>query len=84
MMVAARLSPVYDDLLEYLVKKASPQEILAFQPSEAARARAIELIEKSSEGELSAEERAELAQMRQIDSFVSVLKARALEAIHGV
>jgi predicted HTH domain antitoxin len=82
-MVAARLSPVYDDLLEYLVKKASPQEILAFQPSNAARARAIELIEKSSEGELSAEERAELAQMRQIDSFVSVLKARALEAMHG-
>jgi hypothetical protein len=82
-MVAARLSPVYDDLLEYLVKKASPQEILAFQPSESAKARALELLEKSSAGELSAEERAELAQMRQIDSFVSVLKARALEAIHG-
>lgn len=81
-MVAARLSPVYDDLLEYLVKKASPKEILAYQPSEAAKARAIELIEKSSAGELSAEERTELAQMRQIDSFVSVLKARALEAIH--
>jgi hypothetical protein len=64
------------------VKKASPQEILAFQPSEPAKARAIELIEKSSVGELSADERAELAQMRQIDSFVSVLKARALEAIH--
>lgn len=81
-MVAARLAPVYDDLLEYLVKKASPKEILAFQPSEVAKARAIELIEKSSIGDLSADERAELAQMRQIDSFVSVLKARALEAIH--
>lgn len=78
----ADIAPVYDDFLNYLVEKATPAEILAFQPSPKALERAEALLDRSSEGALTPDERAELDQMLQMDRLVSVLKARALAASH--
>ena len=78
----ADFAPIYDDLLDYLVAKATPAEILAFEPSQRAQVRAELLLERSSEGALTVEERAELEQMLQMDRLVSVLKARALAALN--
>lgn len=78
----ADFAPIYNDLLDYLIEKATPAEILAFQPSDQAQARAELLLERSSEGTLTPEERAELDQMLQVDRLVSVLKARALAALN--
>ncbi len=75
------VSPIYDDLLDFLVKKATPEEILAFAPSEASQERADELLDKNNAGTLTPAEAAELQQMLQIDRLVSVLKARAIEAL---
>jgi hypothetical protein len=77
----AHFAPVYDDFLDYLIKKATPAEILAFQPSAEAQARAETLLERSGEDELTPDERAELEQMLQLDRLVSVLKARAMAAL---
>ncbi len=76
------ISDVYDEFLNYLIEKASPQEILAFKPSLESQERAIELLERNNAGTLTPDEIAELEQMRQVDRLVSVLKARALEAIN--
>ena len=76
------IAPIYDDFLNYLVEKATPAEILAFRPSSKALARAEILLDRSSEGVLTLDERAELDQMLQMDRLVSVLKARALAASH--
>jgi hypothetical protein len=76
-MAIARSSPLFDELLDFLVEKATPQELLAFRPSEAAQQRADELTDKNKAGELSAAERAELEQMLEFDLFVTALKARA-------
>jgi hypothetical protein len=80
-VASANLSPVYDDLLDFLVEKATPREILAFKASEAAQERANDLLERNNAGTLTPEEAAELEQMLQVDRLVSVLKARALEAL---
>jgi len=80
-MALAHFSPIYDDLLDFLVEKATPAEILAFAPSEAAQERAEELLEKNNAGTLTTEEYGELQQMLQVDWLVSVLKARALESL---
>lgn len=77
----ATLSPVYNDLLDFLIEKATPQEILAFKASRIAEERAEELLEKNSAGTLTPEETVELQQMLEVDRLVSVLKARALEAV---
>lgn len=78
----ADFAPIYNDLLDYLIEKATPAEILAFQPSADAQARAELLLEHSSEGTLTPDERAELDQMLQVDRLVSVLKARAQAALN--
>jgi hypothetical protein len=77
--MAVSISFAYDELVNYLIEKASPQEILAFTPSLDAQERAIELLERSNAGLLTPDEMAELEQMRQVDRLVSMLKARALE-----
>lgn len=80
-MATAQLSSVYDDLLNYLVEKATPQEILVYHISDDVEEWALLLLEKSNAGTLTAEEAAELEQMRYVDKLVSVLKARAIEAL---
>jgi hypothetical protein len=75
------IAPGYDELLAYLVDKATPEDILAFEVSEAAKARARVLVERHNEGILSPEEAVELEQIRQVNHFVALLKLRAMEAL---
>ncbi len=72
---------IHDEFLEYLIEKVTPAEILAFQPSAVAIARADALLDRSSEGTLTTDKRAELDQMLKMDRLVSVLKARALATL---
>lgn len=80
-MVSANLLPLYDELLDYLVQKATPQEILAFKASPEAQAYAHELLDRQSSGQLSAEEAQILEQMEQVERLMSVLKAKALRSL---
>ena len=80
--MASGLSSALDDLLDYLVEKATPREILAFKPSEEADRRAQELMDRNNAGTLSAEERVELAQMLQAERLTKMLKAKALAALN--
>ena len=78
-MAAIHLSPVYNAFVDFVVQKATPNEVLAFKLPASTKRRAIELLERSNAGTLTPEEALELEQMQQIDRLVSVLKARALE-----
>ncbi len=80
-MFATKLAPAYDSLLDFLVEKATPQEILAFKASPEEQARADELTAKNKAGRLTDEEAAELNSMLEIDLLVMGLKARALVAL---
>lgn len=79
-MATVHLLPLYVEFLSYLVEKASPAEILAFQPSEDAQEYAWELLERNNEGTLTEEEKYRLEQMLQFERMMSVLKAKALAA----
>jgi hypothetical protein len=81
-MTAVNMLPLYDELLDYLVDKATPQEILAFEASPEAQAYAQNLIERQSEGRLSPQEAQILGQMEQVERLMSVLKAKALRSLH--
>lgn len=74
------ISP-HDDLVEFVLRTATPEEILAFKPSPEAVSRAEELLERNSDGELTPDEADELEQIVQLDLLVSVIKARALVAL---
>lgn len=76
-MVSNVVSPVYDELVEYLARTATAEQILAFKVSEAMQQHADELLDRNNDGELTAEEQAELQQMLHFDRMVSLLKAHA-------
>ena len=68
------LAPVYDRFLDFLVEKATPQEILAFTIPESERERALVLLDKRDTGSLTLEEAIELDQMQRVDQLISALK----------
>ena len=80
-MVTVPIAVVYDELIDYLIGKATPEEILAFKVSEQAQARAEELLDKNNAGTLTPEERMELEQILHFDGKVSILKAEAAAAL---
>ncbi len=81
-MASTHPLPLYDEFLDFLVEKATPEETLAFKTSPEAQAYAQELIERNSAGELSLDEEQTLAQMANFERLMSLLKAKALKASH--
>lgn len=79
-MTVTHVAAVYDYFLSFLVEKATPQEILAFEIPESERHHALALLEKQDAGTLTPEEGVELEQMQRIDRLVSALKAKAIAA----
>ena len=77
-MAVMNIVSVYDEFLEYLAQKASPDEIAAFKASQSAQQRADELTERNKAGILSKSERIELEQMLHFNRLVSRLKAQAI------
>lgn len=74
---------VYGELVEYLARYASPQEIIDFKISSEAQSRADELLERNTAGTITVEEKYELEQMLHFDGLVSALKAEALEQLNS-
>ncbi|HRF94715.1 MAG TPA: hypothetical protein PLZ51_05970 [Aggregatilineales bacterium] len=77
-MLNAKLPIIYEDFLDFLLEKLSPEDILSFKASSNAQQRADELTELNKSGQINREERAELEQMIEIDLMISVLKASAM------
>ena len=63
------------EVISFLARQPSGDEILAFRPSEQAAARAQELLRRNQEGALTAAEEAELDEMCELDRFVALIKA---------
>ena len=81
-MASTRHLTINEEFFDFLVGKAKPEEIIAFQISEEAKQRARELIERNNEGILTPVERAELDQMLEFERMFAVLKAKALKALN--
>lgn len=80
-MATARVTSPYTSFVEYLLEKMTPEEILAYQASEAEQERADELTEKNKEGILTPHEREELQEMMNLEALIHLLKVRAMVAL---
>lgn len=80
-MTIPHATPTYNHFLDFVVEKATPQQILSFQISEAERQRALELLDKQDDGTLTPDESAELDEMEMVERLFLALKARALKAM---
>ena len=75
--MAVMPAPTYDEVYDFLLNGPTPQEILAFRPSEATQERIRALLEANQAGTISAEGQRELEEFSQVEHFVRMLKIRA-------
>ena len=68
---------LFDEILDFLTSVAAPEQIVAFQPSEALQARASSLLDRQRNNALTKEEFAELEEIARLNHFMSMLKVRA-------
>jgi hypothetical protein len=71
----------YDQFLEYLAAKVSPEDILSFQDSAQEQGRLEELTEKNKADTLTPAERNELDEILAFNRLMTFLKTKAYAAL---
>ena len=80
-MPKSAIIPEYQELIEYLAEKVPPDYLLDYKDSQKSSERVQELLDHNNEGDLSADQAAELEEVTEFEEFMSRLKIRALKAI---
>ncbi len=75
------IPPTYIEVLDFLIKRPTPEAIAAFKVSPQAQTRLQTLLEKNRAGTLNETETAELDIYEQLNQLMILLKARAYASI---
>jgi len=67
----------YDEIIDFIAAGTTPEAVVAFRPSDSVQQRVTELVERSKEGSISAEEQSELEDYLQLEHIMIMAKARA-------
>ncbi len=67
-----------DEIAEFLASSPTREQLLSFRPSESVQRQARELLIRSNEGTLSAQEHRELNQLEQAELLMRLVKSRVL------
>lgn len=67
----------YEEVVDFIAAGTTPQNVIAFRPSEAAQERITDLLAREKDGELSGEEKSELDHYLQLEHLMRLAKARA-------
>ncbi len=73
----AAVYPGYLEFIDFIAAGTTPEQIIAFRPSDIAQQRVEELIAREKEDGLSPDEKAELDHFLQLEHIVRVAKLRA-------
>lgn len=76
-MVIAYPPALFSEILDFLVNSPTPEDILAFKPSDELEERLSHLMTKNKQDALTDDERNELESFLQVNHFVNMLKIRA-------
>lgn len=71
------MQPVFKEVIDFLIRQPTAEQITAFKISPAAQARLETLLDKNREDELTDDELAELDTYEQINHLLILLKAHA-------
>lgn len=69
----------YEEIIDFIAAGTTPEAVVAFRPSEVVRQRVADLVERSGDGNISAEEQSELDDYLQLEHIMIMAKARARE-----
>lgn len=71
------LTKAYEEIVDFIVAGTSPDNVVAFRPSEGAKRRVAELIEREKTTGVMSDETSELEHYLQLKHLVRLAKARA-------
>jgi hypothetical protein len=71
-----KMTKAYEEVVDFIAA-GSPSKVIAFRPSESARARVADLVTREKTGSLTAEETSELEHYLQLEHIMRLAKARA-------
>ena len=71
------MTRAYEEIIDFIAAGTSPRDVVAYQPSAAAKARVADLIQQEKAACLSEEETAELEHYLQLEHVMRLAKARA-------
>lgn len=71
----------YEEIVDFIASGTTPTNVAAFRPSETAKERVAELIQKEKRSEISPEEESELNHYLQLEHLMRLAKARAHQHI---
>jgi hypothetical protein len=72
---------VYREIVSFMVKGKTPEEIIAFRPSAKTQARVEDLLYRQQDEGLTDDETAELRQYIEIEHFMRLEKAKARQRL---
>jgi hypothetical protein len=75
------IQAVYDDVIDFIFSRRTPEEVIAFHASEETQSKVDELIHRQKTTGLSPEEALELEDYLQLEHLMRLAKARALERL---
>jgi len=67
----------YEEVVDFIAAGTTPQQVVAFRPSEEAQKRVEDLLTREKDGELSSPEKSELDHYLQLEHLMRLAKARA-------
>jgi hypothetical protein len=67
----------YEEIIDFIAAGTTPQNVIAFRPSEGAQERVADLLSREKEGGLSPDEKSELDRYLQLEHLMRLAKARA-------
>ncbi len=70
-----------DEVIGFLASTPTPEQLIAFQPSDALSQRSHYLSERNRQDQLTAEERVELDEFRRVNHLINMLKIRARQRL---
>ena len=70
-------SRAYEEVVDFIAAGTSPQNVMAFRPSETAKERVSDLIQREKTASLSPDEKSELDHYLQLEHLMRLAKARA-------
>lgn len=76
--MAIRVFDIWNEVDEFLTSTPTPQEILAFRPSQTAQERLRKLLGANQSRRLTPDEEAELQETLAVEQFMRRLKVKAL------
>ena len=72
----------YEEVVDFITAGTSPENVIAFRPSEAAQERVWDLVAREKTEGLSKDETSELEHYLQLEHIMRLAKARAQRYVH--